>query len=54
LVPTLLDLLGVGIPADLEGISHATNLRSGGAQSWADTHSANAIAVERGIEEEVT
>jgi arylsulfatase A-like enzyme len=31
LVPTLLDLLGVDIPADVEGISHADNLR--GAQT---------------------
>ncbi len=28
LVPTLLELLGVGIPADIDGISHARNLRS--------------------------
>jgi len=28
LVPTLLELLGVGIPTDIDGISHARNLRS--------------------------
>lgn len=31
LVPTLLGLLGVDVPADIEGISHAANLRHGQA-----------------------
>jgi arylsulfatase A-like enzyme len=33
LVPTLLELLGVDIPADVEGLSHATQLINTGAES---------------------
>ena len=36
LVPTLLDLLGVDAPADIDGISHADNLRHG--QTSPDAH----------------
>jgi arylsulfatase A-like enzyme len=31
LVPTLLELLGIDLPADVEGVSHAANLVSPGA-----------------------